>query len=676
MRSHPEAGARAAADLLPWLGDWGSAILEHHERFDGTGYPQGLQGLDISRAGRLLAVVDAYEVITAARSYKRPTSTVKAREELARCAGSHFDPAIVRAFLAISLPRLLWATGPLSFLVQLPFIGVLRDAGAPNSPALAGRRVAAAASAVVVATSAGPSAPAAASIQQAAPSRAIVNRHTVAPASPALPPQRPKPQPPQAHLIPAAVSIKSAVPPAVLASPPAPAPTPVPLTPVTPTPPAQVPTVTVTQGPVASSSATDATVTFVISDSTAAVMCSLDVRTSEDCSGGTWTANGLPVGDHALTITATNAAGTGTASYSWTITPPPPPPPPAAAADVTITAAPVPNTTATDATVDYTVSDPSATTTCSLDGAAFTACTSPFTATNLAAGNHTLTIAATSPGGVRTTSYSWTISPPPVPAPTVFIISAPVASTSATDATITFDVSDPAAAVSCSLDGASATVCANPWTGANLGVGNHTLTVTATNAGGSATASYTWAITPPLATPVGAPTVTVDSGPQPSGTATDATISFTVSDPTAAVTCSLDGTPYTGCSSPWTATSLAVGSHTLNISATNAGGTGSASYTWTIAAIPVPVPTVTVTSGPRASTTAADATISFNVSDPTATVTCSLDGTASTNCSSPWTAATWRSAHTRSPSPPPMPQAPPLPATPGQSSQPRQRRSP
>ena len=129
LRSHPEAGARAAADLLPWLGEWGQAIMEHHERFDGTGYPNGLAGLNISRAGRLLAVVDAYEVITAGSSEQRPTSTFKAREELARCAGSHFDPAMVRAFMAISLPRLMWATGPLSFVVQLPFMGALRDAG-------------------------------------------------------------------------------------------------------------------------------------------------------------------------------------------------------------------------------------------------------------------------------------------------------------------------------------------------------------------------------------------------------------------------------------------------------------------------------------------------------------------------------------------------------------------
>lgn len=123
-----------AGPLLAWLGEWGAGIAEHHERYDGSGYPRGLAGLAISRAGRALAVVDAYEVMTAARSYKRPMHVGTARLELARCAGTHFDPAMVRAFLAISLPRLLWTTGPLSFLANLPLLDPPsgRGAGRPT----------------------------------------------------------------------------------------------------------------------------------------------------------------------------------------------------------------------------------------------------------------------------------------------------------------------------------------------------------------------------------------------------------------------------------------------------------------------------------------------------------------------------------------------------------------
>jgi putative nucleotidyltransferase with HDIG domain len=127
MRGHPAEGARIAGPLLEWLGPWAGAIVQHHERFDGKGYPAGLAAHDISVSGRIVTVADSYDTMTAARSYKKPMAVVAARAELARCAGSQFDPAAVRAFLGISIPRLLWKTGPLSFLMQLPFLWRLQQ---------------------------------------------------------------------------------------------------------------------------------------------------------------------------------------------------------------------------------------------------------------------------------------------------------------------------------------------------------------------------------------------------------------------------------------------------------------------------------------------------------------------------------------------------------------------
>jgi hypothetical protein len=129
IRGHPLEGARIAAPLLEWLGPWGGAIAEHHERFDGEGYPAGLAGPDISLAGRVVAVSDAYDTMTAARSYKKPVAVRAARQELVRCAGGQFDPMVVRAFLSISVPLLLWKTGPVSLLVQLPFLARLQEIG-------------------------------------------------------------------------------------------------------------------------------------------------------------------------------------------------------------------------------------------------------------------------------------------------------------------------------------------------------------------------------------------------------------------------------------------------------------------------------------------------------------------------------------------------------------------
>ena len=148
MRAHPVEGARIAEPLMVWLGPWGRTIVEHHERYDGTGYPFGRSGDAISVGARLVSVADAYDTMTAARSYKRPMATRAAREELARCAGTQFDPVMVRAFLAISVPRLVWVSGPASFLVHLPYLWRLQRAG---EQALGVASQAAAAGAVVTA---------------------------------------------------------------------------------------------------------------------------------------------------------------------------------------------------------------------------------------------------------------------------------------------------------------------------------------------------------------------------------------------------------------------------------------------------------------------------------------------------------------------------------------------
>ncbi len=129
VRQHPAAGAQLARPLAAWLGTSYPGIIEHHERFDGGGYPRGLVGPQISLAGRAIAVVDAFETMTAARSYKAARSVVAARAELTRCAGTHFDPAMVRAFLSISLPRLLWTLGPLAFVLNAPFVRWVGEGG-------------------------------------------------------------------------------------------------------------------------------------------------------------------------------------------------------------------------------------------------------------------------------------------------------------------------------------------------------------------------------------------------------------------------------------------------------------------------------------------------------------------------------------------------------------------
>jgi putative nucleotidyltransferase with HDIG domain len=145
LQAHPAAGARIAAPLLSWLGPWANAIEQHHERFGGGGYPRSLAGEEISFAARIVSVADSFEVMTASRSYKKPMSVPAARRELAACAGEQFDPAIVRAFLNVSLGRLWWTVGPASWTALFPVLGPMQRAGGQIAAAAKG-----AAAAIVV----------------------------------------------------------------------------------------------------------------------------------------------------------------------------------------------------------------------------------------------------------------------------------------------------------------------------------------------------------------------------------------------------------------------------------------------------------------------------------------------------------------------------------------------
>ena len=119
---HPAHGAEIAGALLPWLGEWGTVIVEHHERYDGTGYPHGLAGREISLGARIVSVADAFDVMTAARAYKRPVSRAAAYRELIRFSGTQFDPVVVRAMVSVGAPRLRRAQGALAWLSDLPLV--------------------------------------------------------------------------------------------------------------------------------------------------------------------------------------------------------------------------------------------------------------------------------------------------------------------------------------------------------------------------------------------------------------------------------------------------------------------------------------------------------------------------------------------------------------------------
>ena len=109
MRRHAEYG-REFLDGIEFLRPASELVYAHHEKFDGSGYPRGLKTESIPVGARCFAIVDAVDAMIFKRPYNRPVSFEMAAAEIQRCAGTHFDPEIVRValdFLSDQLQRVL-----------------------------------------------------------------------------------------------------------------------------------------------------------------------------------------------------------------------------------------------------------------------------------------------------------------------------------------------------------------------------------------------------------------------------------------------------------------------------------------------------------------------------------------------------------------------------------------
>jgi cyclic di-GMP phosphodiesterase len=100
MRTHPEIGKRLI-EKIPFLRGALPIVYAHHEKWDGSGYPRGLRGKEIPMGARIFSVVDAFDAMTFDRPYSKAIPFDAATTELKRCAGAHFDPEVVEAFLRV-----------------------------------------------------------------------------------------------------------------------------------------------------------------------------------------------------------------------------------------------------------------------------------------------------------------------------------------------------------------------------------------------------------------------------------------------------------------------------------------------------------------------------------------------------------------------------------------------
>lgn len=105
MRKHCDIGYNMLK-RIPFLREAAEIVLSHQEHYDGSGYPRGLKGEEITLGSRIFAVADTLDAMISDRPYRKALSIADAKTEIKRCSGTQFDPKVVEVFL--SLPDTMW----------------------------------------------------------------------------------------------------------------------------------------------------------------------------------------------------------------------------------------------------------------------------------------------------------------------------------------------------------------------------------------------------------------------------------------------------------------------------------------------------------------------------------------------------------------------------------------
>ncbi|MFL5346513.1 MAG: kelch repeat-containing protein [Hyalangium sp.] len=258
----------------------------------------------------------------------------------------------------------------------------------------------------------------------------------------------------------------------------------------------------------------------------------------------------------------------------------------------TISAGPAQSDNQTTASFTFT-SESGASFECSLDGAPFSACTSPQAYSGLAEGLHTFQVQARDAAGnldPAPTQYSWRID---LTAPETDLIAAPLSITNRTMAAFAFNSNEPGGSFECSVDAAPFNPCTSPQVYPSLAEGSHTFQVRGRDSAGNLgqkLASHAWSISR------AAPQTNIIAAPLPFTYQTTAVFFFDSSEPGSSFECSLDQAPFSPCTSPQSYSSLSEGEHSFRVQVRTAESSLDwANYTWKILTVdedPPPPPTI------------------------------------------------------------------------------------
>jgi hypothetical protein len=311
---------------------------------------------------------------------------------------------------------------------------------------------------------------------------------------------------------------------------------------------------------------------------------------------------GLTDGDHTFYVRARNSQGIEDdtpAEYDWTVNAAPP--------ETSLASGPSQSGPTRDATFTFASNEADVTFECSLDGAPFAECESPFLPAGLTAGERTLSVRAVDgAGNVDPTpaTYTWTYDGT---APQTTIDAGPGAASPSTSASFSFSAGEPGATFECSLDGAPFAACTSPQEYTGLAAAAHEFRVRATDAAGNTDASpavHTWSVDTTASGSI------ITDKPPATTQSTSASFGFAAGEQNVTFECSLDGSPFEGCGSPKEYTGLSVAEHTFRVRAIDAAGNlepEPETHTWSSSlrrVLPMPAwPTIVTRRGRRSSTT-------------------------------------------------------------------------
>ncbi|WP_158621389.1 Kelch repeat-containing protein [Corallococcus aberystwythensis] len=366
-----------------------------------------------------------------------------------------------------------------------------------------------------------------------------------------------------------------------------------------------------------------ASFTFTSDDVGARFECSLDSEAFNPCTSPA-TYDDLAVGAHNFQARAVDAFGhtdATPASHSWTVDQTPP--------DTLLISTPADPSGAT-ATFNFS-SEEGASFECSLDGAAFSPCTSPETLVNLGEGSHAFQVRARDVAGnvdESPASHSWRVDLTPLD---TILTGFPATSTRQRSASFTFKSNKAGARFECSLDYSSFEVCTSPAVYAYLFEGSHVFQVRAWDEGYNVDETpsvHVWTVN------LTAPMTYFDYGPANPTQQTVATFGFSSYEAGVRFECSLDDAAFSACVTPLRYSGLGAGTHRVQVRAIDANGNVSeypASYSWTV---DLTVPDTLITLAPESSGRQTDAMFYFESTEWDVRFECRLDGAAFTSCSS------------------------------------------